>query len=120
VHFAILPLLGHKDLVNYVCLNSAQFFGALHSARKLTLKHNHCVVISCEHARKNVVSKCASGIFLGSCRPLSKHQLSTDAVEDGEGGKTTVLTSRAQSKNIHMIAAEGVLPEDGELLLLNN
>jgi hypothetical protein len=69
LHFAMLPLLDHKDPVNYVCLNSAQFFCVLHSARKLTRKHNQCVVISCERARKKVISKCASGIFLGKPPP---------------------------------------------------
>ena len=64
LHFAILPLLGHKNLVNCVCLNTAQFFCALHNARKLTRKHNQCVVISCERTRREDEKPLCKSLYL--------------------------------------------------------
>ena len=58
-----------------------------------------------------ILAAAAHFLSIGSAQTLSK----TEKVR-----KATVLTRRAQSKNIHLIAADGVLTEDGELLLLIN
>ena len=64
LHFAILPLVGHKNLVNDACLNVTQFFCALQQCKKLTRKHNQCGVVSCERARQENEKPLCKSLYL--------------------------------------------------------